>query len=243
MIEDDDPLNPKNWPEQKPTKSIQSLREMGTGPILGITYGDQRRDIDINDLKLARIPPAFKDVTVAGIQDEEAKKLISKYISKVVAMLAKPVGLIINGNVGVGKSAAAALVGMEARRWYKSVWRLTHQDMQKIQWDANYLRREDGQSASDRILSVDLLVLDNFNDDFVIDTTFGPVKLEKLIQTRADWMKATILTTRIMADQFKTDVSLKSLYGVARGSMVGVQISGDDLHQKRNDHLKSILGE
>jgi DNA replication protein DnaC len=202
-----------------------------------------RTELDDDDLKLGRIPLSHKHVILDKVQGEEVRELVGKYIKNIDAMLAKPVGLLITGESGVGKSAIASLVAMEARKRRKSTWRLTFSDVQKIHKDRMFLYRNDGQSAEDRIQSVELLIFDDFNEDFVKDLIFGPRKLESCIKSRIQARKATILTTRLTADMFKADSSLKSLYTAMQDGMVGLTVEGENLCQQKHQQLRDFIKE
>ena len=220
------------------------LRDLGPGPSLGTVTREQlgKRELDADDLKRNKIPVIYKTATTAGIQDPKVREVIERYLKDLPEMVKTCTGLLIVGKQGVGKSAIAAMVAMEALRNRFSVYVTTHTQLQELRFEDKPQVDADGQSPGHRIHTADLLVLDDFSDSFATDKVFGPAKLETLISERNRWMRTTIMTARISADFFKKEPVLKSLHGVMQETMVGVVLTGDDLRLRRNQEMKSRLG-
>jgi DNA replication protein DnaC len=149
---------------------------------------------------------------------------------------------VIAGNPGVGKSAIAAMIGIEALRQRFSVFMVTHTRLQELRFDDKPVVDADGQSPVSRVSSSDLLILDDFNESFMTDKVFGPAKLETLIAERNRWLRTTIMTTRILPASFKKEPALKSLFGVMQETMVGLVLGGDDYRAKKNQEMRDRLG-
>ena len=221
-----------------------TLRDLGPGPKLGVVLKSELPNIEFtpSHFKLTGIPPSYAQCMVSGIQDKKAQEITQKYLHKIKEMLSKNVGLVICGGPGTGKSAIANMIAIEASKNRHSVHRITHARLRALQFEKNPPINNDGQSEMDRVNSVDLVVLDDFNEEFLVDTVFGPIQLERLISERAGNMKTTIWTTRLSAGVIANDSSLKTLMSVIQGAMVGLVINGEDLRVKKNQKLKEILG-
>lgn len=233
----------KILPEKK-TVDGPRLRDLGPGPSLGTVTREQLppREIDDADFKHNKIPLIYKQATVAGIQDDKVRPVIDRYLKNLSEMVKSCTGLLIVGKQGVGKSAIASMIAVEAIRNRFSVYVATHTHLQELRFDDHPIVNADGQSPIGRINTSDLLVLDDFNESFHTDKVFGPTKLEMLIAERNRWMRTTILTTRLSVDLFKKEAILKSLHGVMQETMVGMNVSGEDLRLRRNQEMKSRLG-
>ena len=186
-------------------------------------------------LRYSGVPSKYWNATVDRIQDDKPRGFTNKYLSDVTGFIAKSVGVIIIGDPGVGKTAIASLLAMEALRWKQVVVMITHRDIQDLQAFGSDPKDASGRSKMDRIRTCQLLVLDGFDEDFVSDNKFGPVQLEKLIAQRSGDLLATMVTTRIKATDFQANHG--TLWSVMRGSMVGITVTGEDL---RDQHSKSI---
>lgn len=219
----------------------KSFRSMGSGPDLSPVTELPRRDFDSSDFRRTRIAPAYSEAKVELIQDDDIRNVVSKYISDVLEMITTCTGLIFTGPAGVGKSACAAMIGMEAVRCGRSVLLVNHTDLQEWRFDKP-VQDDDGRSHMERVKSCDLLIIDNLNEDCLNDKIFGPAKLEKLISTRNANRKTTIVTTRFSPEEFNKEPLLKSLYGVCQETMVGAVLSGTDMRQVRNQEMKRRLG-
>lgn len=233
----------KIFPE-KNSESGPRLRDLGPGPSLGTVTKEQLppRDVDDSDLKHNKIPVAFRDANTEGVQDSKVKDVVVRYLKDLSEMINTCTGLLLVGKQGVGKSAIAAMIAMEALRQRFSVYVATHAHLQELRFDDKPVINADGQSPVHRIHTADLLILDDFNESFLNDKVFGPIKLETLIAERNRWRRTTIMTTRLLNDTFKKEPMLKSLFGLMQETMVGVVLSGEDLRLRRNQEMKNRLG-
>lgn len=220
------------------------LRDLGPGPSLGTVAKKELgpREVDDDDLRRNNIPLNYKSASILGVQDKEVRDVIARYLNNLSDMIKSCTGLLIVGKQGVGKSAVASMIAIEALRNRFSVFVATHTLLQELRFDNNPAQNTDGQSAVDRIKNCDLLILDDFNESFLTDKVFGPAKLESLISERNRWLRTTIMTTRLLRDSFQKDPLLKSVYGLMQETMVGMVITGSDLRQLRNKEMKNRLG-
>lgn len=218
------------------------LRSMGPGPDLTVKTGPRKRSIDpVFDSKHSRLPRSLLNSSLDKVQDAKVRGLLKRYESKIIDLLDKPCGLILSGDAGAGKSSAAIALGVAGIKSCRSVLRMTHPELQQLQYNTKEESAGSGQLTTDRLKSVDLLILDDFNEPFVTDNTFGPAKLESLIRARNGNLKATFFTTRLTGKEFKSDSALSSLYGVMLETMVAMRIEGKDLRLDKNNALKELL--
>jgi hypothetical protein len=200
----------------------------------------QRRDQLVEfDFKLMNLGRLYRGVKAKGIQDEDARNTVINYCHDIVKYVQSGNGFVFTGEPGVGKSAAAAIIAMEARRWTFTVRVTFHEELQELQFNDRPF--DDSMSMMERIRAVDLLVLDNFNEDFIEDNRFGPKHMEKLVTRRQADGKVTMLTTRIPGSSWGNDRRLKSLWGVFQGTNIGVTIEGENLRQKSSDAFQARI--
>lgn len=200
-----------------------------------------RRKIDVSPQAYVRAKINRQDYKLADVQDPTARDYLVRYSNKLAKMIKDGVGLMISGEAGVGKSVAAVILAQEAMTWGFSVLKMAHADMQSAQSD--FAIDANGETLKDRVMRADLLVLDGFNEDFIIDTRFGLVHAEQLIARRHEAKRSTILTTRLTSDNFNKTKELKAFLSVMLGNMIGIKMKGDDLRLKRNADLKKSLME
>lgn len=212
-------------------KPIISRDDPGSQPVTQpIVTGRRRRELTTSDFGRMNLGKTYWRSRAKDIQYAVARDAIIKFCFGIVDFVKDGKGMVFTGDEGVGKSWAASVVAKEAVRWGFTTRITSHEELQEIQFKDRPF--DDSMSILDRIRSVDLLVIDGVNDDFIEDNRFGPRHMEKLIARRAGEMKSTLVTTRIKPAMWKEDKRLKSLWGVLQGSNVGVQIKGEDLRQK-----------
>lgn len=202
----------------------------------------RRRDhLEDGDFRLMRLSKKLSEARVRFVQDETARNAVTNFCKNIVKCVTGGYGFVISGDPGVGKSCAASIIAMEARRWTFTVGVFSHEEMQEFMF--NDREFNDSMSMLDRARSVDLLLLDNFNEDFIADNRFGPLQMEKLIARRQNDVKSTLLTTRIPGSQWKKDPRLKSLWGQLQASNIGVVINGNDLRSTKTEGFRLVVDE
>ena len=217
------------------------LREMGANPpaYSGTISRHARRDeISESLLKRSGISPLAVGYTLEKVQHDLVRKVIGNFIKDASSLIREGAGIMLTGEVGVGKTAIASMIGVEAVRCGHSVTMVTHGDVQEAQF--NDRPDTDGQSVKGVMLQADLLILDGFGVEFLSDNKFGPIQLESLILKRVKFKRSTILTTRIMPPQMKREAG--SLFSVIQEKMVGIVVQGKDMRQKSNEDLMRRLG-
>lgn len=173
------------------------------------------------------------------VKDESARRPIRNYLENIQEFFRQGAGLLFVGRPGIGKSTAAAIIGMVAVRWGFSVYFVSHAELQELRFQKEFEQDViDGLPVMERVRKVDLLVLDDFNEDFVDDRKFGPLETEKLISRRNANVKPTILTTRVA---FKQEKRVHALFGVTQETMLGLQLKGDDLRERAGEKLRQKL--
>ena len=190
--------------------------------------------------------PEFLTRSLAIVQDDGVRGIVHKYLFRVTEMMRTGTGMKLGGAPGVGKTGIAAIVGMVAVRWGYSVYFVSHTELQDLRFQKGFEQDViEGLPVMDRIRQVDLLVLDDFNEDFISDNKFGPNELAKLITRRNANSKATIITTRITGEQFTdTKTSLRCLYDVMKETMPGILVEGKDLREDLGKQaMNRIFGE
>lgn len=212
-------------------KPIISRDDPDSQPVTqSVVTGRRRRELTTSDFGRMNLGKTFWGSRAKDIQYGPARDPVIKFCQGIVGFIKEGRGIVFTGDEGVGKSWAASVVAKEAVRWGFTTRITSHEELQEIQFKDRPF--DDSMSILDRIRSVDLLVVDGVNDDFIEDNRFGPRHMEKLVARRAGEMKSTLLTTRIKAAVWTEDRRLKSLWSVLQGSNVGVLIKGEDLRQK-----------
>lgn len=169
---------------------------------------------------------------------ESVREIIVNYLRRMELMAEKNVGLILHGDEGVGKTAIAALILMEARAiqlsgFYTTVWGMREKIRNRVPFD-----EEQGIMA--RALDVSVLVLDDLRaEDLTDNGWFGRSDIEGLVAERSSRRRMTLITTR-MTDKALGEKAPR-LLGILQGRAVALEVKGPDQREHRDDAVARKL--
>jgi DNA replication protein DnaC len=189
--------------------------------------------INIDILKRMCIPDVHLNAKMSSIPDVcKHKKIISKYILNLKTNLDKGRGLYLFGDYGNGKSAISCIILKYVGLAGKTGIFVKANDVAK--YIIEKIEFEDKVSYEDRMLSVDVLVL----DDLIVGVDKREIYIEHLVRKRIDNKKVTIITS----NQIPTELSIKypALAAVSLECIIPVKIDG---HNFRRDIASDIKQE
>lgn len=210
--------------------------------------GPQRRPLTLEDLERMRVPVRYREVTFAGASAGAHREAVQKYLLGLDDMLARGVGLLFNGPNGTGKTSLAVVVLKEARRrgytgLYIEAAMLRDLVFGKRGFDAL-------ESAWERMLSVDVLVLDDLGKG-VQDSVAAEERLvDELLRHRGANRRVTLITTNLSAvartpgSRSQLEEYLKaSTLAMLQETVLLVSVLGPDLRAGSLTDLCEHLGE
>lgn len=165
-----------------------------------------------------------------------AKDRVQKFCENLPEQIRKGLVLLLVGNVGVGKSTIAAIIGGHAKRLRLSVYYTT-----LLRWREGRRENEEfdeGQSVSARMRSVDVLLLDDCRAHTLADTsrTYWYDHLKDLVSERTLDGKATVLVC-----QFEAENPILQWTTGEMTRCVGIRVDGPNQHVLDNQKLAADL--
>ncbi len=165
------------------------------------------RDLQASDYTRMNLPADLWERTLADVP-ESIREPIALYCrcdpdaARVDEMVRDGLGWVLWGDPGVGKSTTAAVIAKEVRSHAHSVFFVTVHDLRemirsKATFDDNTV------TVMERAKDVELLVIDGVRQMDPRDPVFNGYELERLIESRLAWKKATVLTTRLNPNEQK----------------------------------------
>lgn len=208
-----------------------------------------RRKVTVADLKRVNLAKAFWSARTDLIQSDQdggrARDAVRKFRRNIVDVVAAGAGMFISGQMGRGKTSAAACVLKEAIAAGKTAYFVTFPEMRELRTDRD--RREalfgsgaDGITIRKKIETCEMLVLDGFDEPFFTDNHYGPLHLEELLTKRSSERLSTILTSR--SGTFRNE-KYASLFDVISQRMLPVPIEGKNLRDQDRVALKNLLSK
>ena len=198
-------------------------------------------------MELMQIPRRFWEVDFESIPDCEGKATLRSYLRNIEEMLDRGEGLMLWGPNGHGKTSAAVLVGMEARRRGASVLFVQAETLRASVLDGTMF--SDEKTLIERAREVDLLILDDLGKEHSGETGFSERLFENLIRGRSASKKVTLVTTNLplkpRGDK-SSEPSLKGKYipsmlEVMREAMYPVLLKTHNWRDRAQENMHALL--
>ena len=195
-----------------------------------------RRPLTLQDMERMRIPVRYRDVAFAYVSEGKHKQALRNYLLALDEMLARGVGLLLNGKNGTGKSSAAIIALKEARRRGHTGLFIECATLRDIKF-GNKGFGDEG-ALWDRMLAVDVLVLDDLGKGVQDREGAEERLLDELLRYRGSYRSTTILTTNMSevpvrrGEESQLEKYLKpSTLHMLKETSVSIQMVGQDLRE------------
>lgn len=183
------------------------------------------------------VPQRLWGVSYVGLP-EVLRDPVRLYMADIDAKLKKGIGFFLYGSAGVGKTAAGVVLLKGAWERQKTGYFTTVKDLRQAIRDEETF--DGSESVLDRCRNVDMLVLDDLAQDDFKNFTFGVSDVEHLLKNRSMRSKSTVLTTRLMPDNFRSDYP--SILQTMQGNFLPLQLEGENHKVEADKQLRKELG-
>ena len=199
-----------------------------------------KRKLTIGDVKRANLPERYWDASLNAIPEHlDYKHKIKKYLDNLVEMMDQGIGLYLwSAENGTGKTSVSALIAKEALRYGKTVFfeessRLKGMLINKEQF-------EEGTSIEERMMMVDVLILDDVGKEYRTSSGYAENVIETLLRARVQKLKTTIMTGNVHPKDMKKIYS-EDFAALLKESVVPVNVTGHDFREARAKALSKLL--
>lgn len=206
---------------------------------------DTRRPLTKEDLLRMNLPRRFWEARFERVTEHMGvnksytlKDVVRNYLEKFETMVEKGAGMMLWGQNGLGKTCAAAVVAMEARRRGRSVLFITAAEYMQCVHNKVWFDTE--QTMADRARAVDILVIDDFGKDYRDSKGFADKMFEDLLRTRSANVRVTILTMNMALEKF-IETAPPSVTQVLKEVVVPIEVTGPDRRDEASQELASLL--
>jgi len=207
----------------------------------------KRRPLDKDDKLRMNLPRRFWDVTFKEITDytgysssgvPSLKDVIGNYLRQFDDMIERGAGLLLWGQNGIGKTCAAAVLAMEARRRGRTTLFLTASEYleaihEKHMFDENI-------SVVERAKKVDILVIDDFGKEYEDSKAWSERQFEELIRNRSAQLRVTVVTMNTSLERF-SERSAPGMVQIMKGCLASVNVSGPDRREEVRQELDHLI--
>lgn len=180
--------------------------------------------ITIDHLARSKIPKRYWNVKYEKIYSRNKLK-IENYFDNLLEWINKGFGLyLFSKNNSFGKTSISVIIGKKVLSFGKTVLFIKPDQIQ--QYLIEHTAFDEVQTYKDRILQVDLLILDDLNKEYCGKTNFIKTILENIVRDRMQNLKPILITSNIEPDKIKSKYS-KSLSEMFKECMFSVEIKSD----------------
>lgn len=201
---------------------------------------EELRRLTIGDLRRSNVPERYWKVKFSEIPEGlEYKEKVGKYLSSLSKMMDEGIGLYLwSTENSTGKTAIAVLAIKQALRMGKTAFfeesgMLKQALMAKAEFDEN-------TSLEQRILGVDLLVIDDLGKEYRTSSGFAENQLETIVRARVQRLKTTIMTSNVHPKELKKLYS-EDFSALMRESMIQLNVRGYDFRAAKEKLLRNLL--
>lgn len=182
------------------------------------------------------------DKAIVNESNQNQMSICKNYVENFDAMLEKGCGLLFTGEVGTGKTYAAACI---ANALIEKKFPVVMTSFVKL--IENVLKDYQSESSMMEMLDkADLLILDDLGAER--KTEFALEKVYNIIDRRYRCGKPMILTTNIPLEKIKSesDIRYKRVYDRIIETVIPVQFSGSSLRRRnpigKDEEIRRLLG-
>jgi len=198
-------------------------------------------------MELMRIPRRFWESDFELIPDCEGKETIRSYLRNIEDMMDRGEGLLLWGENGHGKTSAAVIIAMEARRRGASVLFVQAETLRQSTLEGTMF--SDERTLIERAREVDLLVLDDLGKEHAGESGYTERLFENLIRVRSAGKRVTLVTTNLpvnpppgreQAASLKTKY-IASMLEVMREAMYPVRLKTHNWRDRAQSDMEARL--
>lgn len=207
-----------------------------------------RRPLDKKDLDRMNLPERFWKVRFNEISDvpnsdgDTLRAVVGGYLENFDKVMAEGHGLLIWGDNGVGKTSAAAVLAMEARRRGKSVFMIASSEY--IESVISKYRFDEQMTIVERAKTVDLLVIDDFGKEYRDKRGWTDRMFEDLFRYRSSRLRPVVLTMNIPMERLYKEceeAGQVSLLQLLKEIVLPVRAEGPDRRDEKQRELREVV--
>jgi len=205
-----------------------------------------RRQLTLLDMERMRIPLRYREAHFDGVSAGPHKVELYNYLVALDEMLARGVGLVLHGKNGTGKTSVAVIALKESRRRGNTGLFVEAASLKDIKFASKGFEGE--TRLWDRILDVDVLVLDDLGKGVQDSTGAEERLLDELLRFRGAYCRATFITTNMSAiakrrgdkSQLEDYLKLSTMHMLGETS-VSIAMVGADLREGALDDVVEMI--
>lgn len=202
-----------------------------------VVYSGKKRILTDEDFRRMNLPPEFWRPSLKRVPASVSGP-VTNYLKQLHSMLADGLGLALSGPSGVGKTAIAGLIGIQARLEGQSVFFVTVSDLREM--IRSRIAFDPTTSVLERCRDVGVLVLDNLRPEDAREHPFDAAALEGLLESRVQWKRPTFVTTRMDLKDF--GATYRNAFELLRGRSAFLEVTGDNQRESEEQILLKRLG-
>ena len=181
----------------------------------------EMRRKELEDLRKSWVR-GYEDMTFENSIASPLMRFAERYIKNWEQIRKDGLSFTLTGNVGCGKTYAAAAIANRVLSLDYRVWMATTSTMLDMLMTSP-------EVVHNRLAAFDLVVIDDFGAER--DTEFAAEKIFQIIDERYRSKLPTLVTTNLNIDQTAPDMTYKRIYSRLQGFAPQMRSKGEDMRQ------------
>lgn len=174
----------------------------------------------------------YEDMTFDNSTGNPTMQFAEKYLKNWERIRENGISVTLSGNVGCGKTYAAAAIANRLITNGFRAWVATTSAMLDMMF-------EDASKLHSRLATFDLVVIDDFGAER--NTEFAAEKMFQIIDERYRSHLPTIITTNLDINQPAPDVTYKRIYSRIQGFAPQFRCKGEDLRKDAGAETRRLV--
>jgi DNA replication protein DnaC len=200
---------------------------------------ERDRELDQDDVIRLNIGELHWEVQFDRIPDTlPHHRIIRKFIENISDHIFEGRGLLLWGDYGTGKTAIGAIICKEVVKRLGTAYMISAMDLADAVIGKEWFDKD--ETVAQRLLSVDLLVVDELGGGQADRTGWNKAYVERIVRSRTRVRKSTICISNLSLSELKAHYG-GGLIAIMGEKIYPIEVKGKNWREDKRNDLKRIF--